>query len=72
MTNGMVQKQGTTMVVKYQDGSQTVSVPANVEVTQIVPKKVTLKAGDTVNAVTKKEADGTLTTSKVYIVAAGK
>ena len=71
MTNGTVQKQGATIVVRYQDGSQTVSVPAGVEVTQIVPKKTTLAAGDTVNAAVKKETDGTLATSKVYIIAPG-
>jgi RNase P/RNase MRP subunit p29 len=71
MTNGTVQKQGATIVVRYQDGSQTVSVPAGVEVTQIVPKKTTLAAGDTVNAAVKKEADGTMATSKVYIIAPG-
>ena len=71
MTNGTVQKQGTTIVVRYQDGSQTISVPAGVEVTQIVPKKATLAAGDTVNAAVKKQTDGTLATNKVYIIAAG-
>src|SRR6266403_6062216 len=34
MTNGTVQKgSGTTLVVRYQDGSQTISVPPNVPVT---------------------------------------
>ncbi len=34
MTNGTVQKSGgTTLVVNYQDGSQTISVPPNVPVT---------------------------------------
>ena len=71
MTNGTVQKQGTTIVVRYQDGSQTISVPAGVEVTQIVPKKATLAAGDTVNVAVKKQTDGMLATSKVYIIARG-
>jgi hypothetical protein len=71
MTNGTVQKQGTTIVVHYQDGSQTITVPADVEVTQIVPQKAILAAGDTVNAIVSKKADGTFTTSKVYIISGG-
>ena len=37
MTNGTVQKQGggTTLVVQYQEGAQTISVPKGVEVTEI-------------------------------------
>src|ERR1700730_9184213 len=49
MTKGVVQKgRGTILVVQYQDGSQTVSVPANVPVTQVAAGKVTLEAGDAV------------------------
>jgi hypothetical protein len=70
MTNGTVQKQGTTLVVHYQDGSQTISVPQDVLVTAIVPQKVTLVAGDTVYVATDKKADGSLTTNKVYLIAA--
>jgi len=45
MTNGTVQKSsGTTLVVQYQDGSKTISVPANVAVTEVAPEKVTLVA----------------------------
>jgi DNA-binding transcriptional regulator YdaS (Cro superfamily) len=37
MTSGTVQKgSGTTLVVQYQDGSKTISVPANVPVVQVV------------------------------------
>lgn len=73
MTNGTVQKQGagTTLVVKYQDGAQTISVPSNVEVTETAPIKAQLKAGDTVNVVVEKQGDGSLTTSKVYLIAPG-
>jgi hypothetical protein len=43
MTNGTVQKgNGTTLVVQYQDGSKTISVPASVAVTEVAPEKVTL------------------------------
>lgn len=71
MTNGTVQKQGsgTTIVVHYQNGSQTITVPPDVEVTQIVPKKQKLERGDMVYAATEKDPDGKLTTDKVYIIA---
>lgn len=71
MTNGTVQKQGsgTTIVVHYQNGSQTITVPPDVEVTQIVPKQQKLEPGDMVYAATEKGPDGKLTTDKVYIIA---
>jgi hypothetical protein len=74
MTNGTVQKQGggQTIVVQYQNGSQTITVPPGTEVTQIVPKQQKLEPGDTVYAVTDKGADGTLTTDKVYVISARK
>jgi hypothetical protein len=69
MTNGVVQKgSGTTLVVRYQDGSQTVSVPPNVPVTQVAPGNVTLEAGDAVYAVTFQQANGKLATSKIFVV----
>jgi hypothetical protein len=72
MTNGTVQKQGggKTIVVRYQNGSQTIAVPPGTEVTQIVPKQQKLEPGDTVYAATEKAADGTLTTDKVYVISA--
>src|SRR6202162_3646675 len=49
MTNGTVQKgSGTTLVVQYQDGSKTISVPPNVPVTQVAPEQVTFADGDIV------------------------
>ena len=46
MTNGTVQKgSGTTLVVRYQDGSQTISVPPDVPVTEVAPEQVTFGAG---------------------------
>ena len=71
MTNGTVQKQGggTTLVVRYQNGAQTISVPPNVVVTETVPIKEKLAPGDTVNVATEKQSDGTLATSKVYLIA---
>ena len=70
MTNGTVQKgSGKTLVVQYQDGSKTISVPANVAVTQVAPEKVTLAAGDTIYLTTDKLPDGTLTTDKIFVIA---
>jgi hypothetical protein len=67
MTNGTVQKSGgTTVVVNYQGGSQTVSVPSNVPVTEVVPQKVTFSPGDVVYAATQKLPNGTLVTDKIF------
>ena len=67
MTNGTVQQSnGTTLVVNYQDGSQTISVPPGVPVTLVAPQQVTFTPGDVVYATTKKLADGTLTTDKMF------
>jgi hypothetical protein len=70
MTNGTVQKgSGTTLVVQYQEGSKTISVPANVAVTEVAPEKVTLAAGDTIYLTTDKQPNGTLTTNKILVIA---
>jgi preprotein translocase subunit YajC len=70
MTNGTVQKgNGTTLVVQYQDGSKTISVPAHVAVTQVTPEKVTIAIGDTIYLTTDKVPDGTLTTDKILVIA---
>jgi hypothetical protein len=67
MTNGTVQKSGgTTLVVNYQDGSQTITVPPNVPVTEVAPQQVTLSPGDVVYATTQKLPDGTLVTDKIF------
>jgi len=69
MTNGVVQKgSGTTLVVHYQDGARTISVPANVAVVRIVPGEVRLAAGETAYAKTDKQADGTLTTHMILVI----
>jgi len=69
MTNGTVQKGGGTTLVVHQDGSKTISVPANVAVTPVAPEKVTLAAGDTIYLTTNKQPDGTLTTNKILLIA---
>jgi len=67
MTNGTIQKSGgTTLVVNYQDGSQTISVPPNIPVTEVAPEKVTFSPGDVVYATTQKLPDGTLVTDKIF------
>jgi len=67
MTNGTVQKSGgTTLVLNYQGGSQTISVPPNVPVTEVAPKQVTFSEGDVVYAATQKLPDGTLVTDKIF------
>jgi hypothetical protein len=68
MTNGTVQKgSSTTLVVQYQDGSKTISVPANVPVTEVAPAQVTFAVGDVVYAATEKLPNGTLVTDKIFL-----
>ena len=67
MTNGSVEKGGgSILVVRYQDGSQTISLPAGVPVTLVAKTTVTLGAGDTIYAPTEKLPDGKLTTNKIF------
>jgi hypothetical protein len=67
MTNGTVEKgSGTTLVVRYQDGSQTISIPPDVPVTEVAPQKVTFSPGDVVYATTQKLPDGTFVTDKIF------
>jgi hypothetical protein len=67
MTNGSVEKNGdSSLVVQYQDGSQTISIPAGIPVTLVAKERVTLGAGDVIYAPTEKLPDGTLTTNKIF------
>ena len=71
MTNGTIQKGGnSTLVVRYQDGSQTVSIPAGVQVVLVAKEAVTLSAGDSIYAATEKLPDGMLTTNKILQIVA--
>src|SRR5712671_4973768 len=71
MTNGTVQKDsGTTLVVQYQDGSKTISVPPSVPVVEVAPEQVTFATGDSVYAATEKLPNGTLMTNKILLIAA--
>jgi len=68
MTNGTVHKgSGTTLVVQYQGGSKSISVPANVPVAEVAPQQVTLAKGDVVYAATEKLPNGTLVTDKIFL-----
>ena len=70
MTNGTVRKgSGTTLVLHYQDGAQTVSVPPNVPVTEGAPVKMILTQGDTVYVATTGPTNGPLTTDKILFIA---
>src|SRR6266852_5727450 len=70
MTNGTVQKgSDTTLVVQYQDGSKTISVPPNVPVVEVAPEQVTFATGDIVYAATEKLPNGTLITNKILLIA---
>jgi hypothetical protein len=66
MTNGTAQKNGTTLVLNYQGGSQTISVPPNVPVTEVAAQNVTFTPGDVIYATTEKLPDGTLVTDKIF------
>jgi hypothetical protein len=67
MTNGSVEKGGgNTLVVRYQDGSQMISIPAGVPVTLVAKEPVTLGVGDVIYAPTEKRPDGTLSTNKIF------
>ncbi len=69
MTNGVVQKgSGATVVVHYQDGARTISVPADVQVVGIVPGEVQLAAGQTAYAKIDKQPDGTLTSHMILVI----
>jgi hypothetical protein len=71
MTNGTIRKGGgTTLIVQYQDGSKTISVPENVPVVKVAPEQITFATGDVIYATTEKMANGTLVTDKILLIAA--
>lgn len=68
MTNGTVGAQsGNSLIVKFQNDSQTIVIPANVPVTAIALSKTKLAPGMNVVIQTSKSADGTLKASTVMI-----
>src|SRR5712672_2326406 len=71
MTNGTVQKgTSTTLVVQYQDGSKTISVPANVPVVKVTPEQVTFADGDVIYVATENLPNRALVTDKILLIAA--
>jgi X-X-X-Leu-X-X-Gly heptad repeat protein len=73
MTNGAARMKdsasggGRTMTVAYQGGSQTITVPPNVSVTEIVATSTKLAPGASVVIPATKRPDGTLTTSRIML-----
>lgn len=73
MTNGAVAtKNAETMTVDYHGGSQTISVPAGVSVTEIEPSNEKLAKGTQVVVLAKKQADGSMKASSVMLAAPPK
>jgi len=67
MTNGTVStKSGaSTISVQYGGGVQTISIPPNVAVTALTPTTGKPKQGDNVFVLARKQADGSLVTTKI-------
>jgi pimeloyl-ACP methyl ester carboxylesterase len=71
MTNGVLKHgSGTTLVVSYQDGHRTISVPADVPVTKVEAGSVAVEAGGIAYAVTVHQPNGELATSSIFVVSA--
>src|SRR6266404_8723552 len=70
MSNGNVSSnKGTSLVVQYAGGSQSVSVPPNTPVTELKLASRGLAAGDQVAVVAKRSPDGSLTADKAISTA---
>jgi hypothetical protein len=70
MSNGNVSStNGTSLVVQYAGGSQTVTVPPNTPVTEFKIASRDLAAGDQVAVLVKKASDGSLTASQALSMA---
>lgn len=68
MSNGSVTGlNGSTFVVQYAGGSQKVVVPPNTPVTQIKQTATPLSQGERVVVLAKRDAQGTLTASRVLL-----
>jgi hypothetical protein len=71
MSNGNVTAStGSTMVVQFAGGSQSVTIPPNTPVTEIKATTKSLATGDKVVVVATKSADGSLSANRVLL--AGK
>ncbi|MFL5570254.1 MAG: DUF5666 domain-containing protein, partial [Gemmatimonadaceae bacterium] len=70
MSNGNVSSaNGSTLVVQYAGGSQTVTVPPNTPVTELKIVSRKLAAGDQVAVMATRAPDGTLTANKAISTA---
>jgi hypothetical protein len=67
MKNGSSGGAGRTMTVVYTGGSQTIAVPPNVSVTEIVATSTKLAPGMSVVIPAMQRPDGTLTTSRIML-----
>jgi len=68
MSNGNVANaNGSTLVVQFAGGSQTVTVPKNIKVTEIKPTSKALATGDQIVIMAKKNDDGTFSASSALI-----
>ena len=72
MTNGTTSGGGSTMVVNYAGGMQTVTVPSTVSVTEIKPVSKKLAVGDQIIVPATRGADGSLSTNKVLLASPSK
>ena len=73
MTNGTVGAQsGTTVTVRFQSTSQTISIPSNVTVTELALTPTKLAPGMNVVIPGKPGADGSLETSLVMLSPGGQ
>lgn len=70
MSNGSVaSSNGSTLVVQYAGGSQTVTVPPGVVVTELKLSAKSAAVGDKLAVMAKKNADGSLTADKAISTA---
>ena len=67
MTNGSVatKSAGTSYTIQYKGGTQTITVPAGVSVTEIAPTSTKPAVGSSVVVLAKKGSDGRLTSSTI-------
>jgi hypothetical protein len=70
MSNGKVSStSGTTLVVQYAGGSQTVTVPPNTPVTELQLSSKNVAVGDRLAVMAKRNANGSLTADKAVSTA---
>jgi hypothetical protein len=73
MTNGTIGKEsGGTLTVQYQGGTQTITVPSDVHVTEIAVSQTKLAPGAKVVVLAKKQADGTFKASAAIMAGTEK